>query len=263
MGRTEQRRQYQSIIRYQIETNEPKTSKIYYEKLLNEGYHEERIIQLMAYVLETYTKVMIGSNQPFSEIQWKTYLNDVRYELPNEEAEIFDERDARSNIKRIKKEFGDLKKQEQHFLDELISIEESLYMAYLFFDVNESEAKKVIHVVIQTLFDEIDGEKHNFEEYVEEDLCFLAKNILYCSDPYLNPALKEYMNQFIEIKPENNKTLFKLPLLCLNRILEKIEQSKKNKGYFNIIKTYIEVGLSEEPQWFYNENTFKKQKKLF
>lgn len=71
------------------------------------------------------------------------------------------------------------------------------------------------------------------------------------------------MNQFIEIKPENNKTLFKLPLLCLNRILEKIEQSKKNKGYFNIIKTYIEVGLSEEPQWFYNENTFKKQKKLF
>ncbi len=258
MGRTEQRRQYQSIIRYQLETKEPKTTTEYYEKLLKEGYHEERIVQLMAYVLETYTKAIIGSNQPFSEYEWKSYLNDVHYDLVDEEALEFDDRDARYNMKRIKKEYGDLKKNERDYLDELISIENSLYMAYLLFDINERDAQKILHVVIQTIFDEIDKDTHNYEEYVEEDLHFLAKNILYCSDPYLNPALKEFIDPFIEVKQENNERLFKPLLLCLNRILEKIEQSSKSRGYFNIIKTYVDGDFSSEPIWFYSEKTLRK-----
>lgn len=255
MGRTEQRRQYQSIIRHQLNTKEPKTTVEYYEKLLKAGYHEERIVQLMAYVLETYTKAIIGSNQPFSEFEWKSYLNDVHYTIPNEDAESFDERDARSNSRRIKKEYGDLRKNERQYLDELIAIEESLYMAYLLFDINESDAKKILHVVIQTIFDEINQEVHHFEDYVEEDLHFLAKNILYWSDPYLNPALKAFIDPTIEVKPENNERLFKPLLLCLNRILEKIDQSSKSRGYFNIVKAYVKADFSKEPKWFYNERT--------
>lgn len=209
MGRTELRRQFQSIIRHQLNTKNPKTTVEYYEKLLKEGCHEERIVQLMAYVLEIYTKEIVGSNQPFSEFEWKAYLNGVYYTIPDVEAESFDERDARYNSKRIKKEYGDLRKNERQYLDELIAIEESLYMAYLLFEINESDAKKILHIVIQTIFDEIDQKTHRYEDYVEEDLHFLAKNILYCSDPYLNPALKEYMNSVIEVKPDNNERLFK------------------------------------------------------
>lgn len=43
--------------------------------------------------------------------------------------------------------------------------------------------------------------------------------------------------------------------VCLNRILEKIDQSGKSRGYFNIIKTYVKADFTKEPKWFYNERT--------
>lgn len=260
MGRTEQRRQYQSIIRYQLETKEPKTTTEYYQELLQAGYHEERIIQLMAYVLETYTKAIIGSNQPFSEYEWKSYLHEVKYTVVNEKAIPFDERDARYNIKRIKKEYGDLKGQLQIFVNELMTIEESLYMAYLLFDINEVDAVRIIHIVIQTLLDEMDHTQHQFEDYVQEDLLFLAKNILYCTDPYLNKDLKNFIEQFMPVDEAHMNQIFKPVLLCLVRIIEKIEQSiKKRKSYFKTLETYIKVDYSKGPSWFFNDSTLMKK----
>lgn len=256
MGRTEQRRQYQSIIRYQLETKEPKTTSEFYDQLVQAGYHEERAVQLMAYVLETYTKMIVTSNQVFSEYEWKSYLNHVVYDVVNQEDETFDQRQERRHSRIIKQRFGDLKKNEHLLIQEMMTIEQSLYVAYLMYDISELDAKRILHIVIQTLFDEIDGTHYHYEDYVEEDLLHLAKNIIYCTDPLKNPDLKAYLDTFIDPNTPL-EVLFKPVFLSLNRLLEKIDHHSK-KGYFKSLARYLNVDYKQGPQFFYNEGTLNK-----
>lgn len=257
MGRSEQRRQYQSIIHYQIDTGEPKTTKNYYEKFMDAGMHEESAIQLLAYVLETYTKAIIGSNQPFSEFEWKSYLDQVQIEPFDNEAIAFEKEDERYLLKQIKKDFGTLTNA-QNYIRELVSIEKSLLVAYLLFDINETDAKRILFIVMQSLLDKIENTKHHYENYTQEDLLRLAKNILFCVDPYENEELYHLLENTVDLENEKAR-VFKPIFQCLLKINDKIDSCiKKRRSYFMDIQEYIKVDYTKKPEYFFNESTLKK-----
>lgn len=255
------RNQFVKIIQKQLgEDLEPITTE-YFESFIEKGKSEEKAIELLAFYLELF---VVGGliDKSLDASKWKEFLEKIEINLHLGEYE-FDRQDERYDLRTVKKRFGELKNDVGPLEDELLVLECHFLILHEQFKVTSRELKKIIHVVIHRILDVENHESSDYSDYVTEDLLCLADGVEQICNPYVNIALKEYLQNYIQINDENYDKIFKNVLLCLTRILKSIDMWEKqlgNNGYFRFISQFISIEgcLEAGPEFFFNDKTLEK-----
>lgn len=113
------------------------------------------------------------------------------------------------------------------------------------------------------LLDEEEHTTSSYDDYAHEDILCLTDGFDQCFNPYVNPALKEYLEKQIAVTDDNFDKIFKNIFLCLTRILKSIDMWEKElgkDGYFRFIEQFIDLDacLEEGPTFFFYDDTINK-----
>ncbi|WP_294581512.1 hypothetical protein [uncultured Thomasclavelia sp.] len=132
------------------------------------------------------------------------------------------------------------------------------------YQINSYEAKKIIHIVINRLFDLKNGHTSDYTSYGHEDILSLADGLEQICNPYVNPDLYDYLAKFVDLENQANFSyIFKNVFIVLARILDSIDYHEKRSGkdgYFNYISQFIilEKYIDDGPGYFFNDDTLEK-----
>ena len=235
-----------------------------YNHLLEQGMSDERAKELLAFFLEMYTKENFSDKETYNEEKWKTLLDRLHYvcHIPGEYE--FDVQEERKNLRNIQRQYGKLKSDVEELEDELFSIEALLLFYNRVYLTNALEIKKIIHIVINRLFDLKNHYTSDYTDYAHEDILCLADDLEEICNPYMNPQLYDFLSQYVDLKDESQfDYIFKNVFLCLARILVSIDKFEKElgkNGYFHFINQFISLKayLKNGPKFFFNEKTLQK-----
>ncbi len=259
------REQFVGIIENQLnEDLEPYTIDFYHQ-ILKEGMNEERAKELIAFYLEMFVKGdVLGKGEEYDSKKWKEFLDGLEpiYHIPGEYT--FDYSDERRNLRNIQRRYGQLKNDTGPLEDELFELEAHLLVLHELYGITAYEAKKIIHIVINRIFDYESQDTSDYSDYAHEDILSLADGLEKMCNPYVNEQLYKYLSQYIDLEDENQfDKLFKNIFLCLSRVLVSIDKFEKElgkDGYFHFISQFIDLDACIEsgPAFFFNEHTLNK-----
>ena len=103
-------------------------------------------------------------------------IRDSNYHIPGEYE--FDVQEERTNLRAITRNYGKIKTNEvEKWEDELYSIESHLLVLNELFEISSYETKKIIHIVINRLFDLKNGYTSDYTDYAHEDILSLADGL--------------------------------------------------------------------------------------
>lgn len=252
------------IIKEQLKENsEPSTTKVY-QQIIDHGVSETRAIELLAFYLEVFVKENHFTDE-FDNEKWKEFLDkfDYNYHIPGEYE--FDVQEERTNLRAITRNYGKIKTNEvEKWEDELYSIESHLLVLNELFEISSYEAKKIIHIVINRLFDLKNGYTSDYTDYAHEDILSLADGLEQICNPYKNPHLHKYLSQYVDLEDKSQFSyIFKSVFISLANVLDNIiycEKRAGSDGYFDFISQFIDIEecIDDGPVFFFNDETLKK-----
>lgn len=252
------------IIKEQLKENlEPSTTKMY-QQIIDHGISETRAIELLAFYLEVFVKESYFADE-FDNEKWKDFLekNNHDYHIPGEYG--FDVQEERTNLRAITRNYGKIKTDAVgKWENELYSIESYLLALFELFEINSYEAKKIIHIVINRLFDLKNGYTSDYTDYTHEDILSLADGLEQICNPYVNPHLYKYLSQYVDLEDKSQFSfIFKSVFILLANVLDTIiyyEKRAGSDGYFDFISQFIDIEecIKDGPVFFFNDETLKK-----
>lgn len=251
------------IIEEHLKDNlEPNTIKMY-QQIIDHGVSEERAIELLAFYFEIYVKENFFSDE-FDSKKWKKFLDKLTpiYHIPGEY--VFDIQEERANLRAIARNYGKIKTDTEKWEDELYVVESHLLVYNELYAIDSYEAKKIINIVINRLFDLKNGYTSDYTDYAHEDILSLADGLEQICNPYANTQLYDYLSKFVDLEDQANfSDIFKSVFIVLAKVLDSIifhEKKSDKYGYFDFISQFIDVDkcIDEGPVFFFNDHTLEK-----
>lgn len=266
MARKIIREKFIEIINTQLDKKLSPATTIYYQKYLKMGLSEESALESLAYFYEVYLRQNPRHSEDFKEETWLNFLEQIPV-TKHEGEYIFDQSDAKRNLRTIQKQYGTMKKNVKRFESELYTIESFLIVLHASFQISSRDAQRIIHVVINRLLDIKNQESTDYSEYTHEDILYMADALEEICNPFVNKELEKFLKPYVNIHDlQCYDYLFKNVFLCMTRVLDSIDFWDKEfgkDGYFRYIKQFMNLDhiMSEGPQFFFNEDTLSKNLK--
>lgn len=251
------------IIENQLENELSPATTQYYQKLLELNLSEESSKESLAYFYEIYLRQNPHHDQGFKEEDWLSFLNQVPVRTHFGEYS-FTNIEAKKNLRKIQKRFGSLKKNTRLFEKELYSIECYLVVLNAAFQTSSLDVQKIIHIVINRLFDIETHDTSDYSDYASEDLLYMADGLENICNPFVNEEIATILKPYVNIQDDRNyEYIFKNVFICLTRILESItfwDKEFGKDGYFRYIQQFINADqvMNHGPMPFFNDQTLQK-----
>ena len=208
-------------------------------------------------------KVLLDEIEDFKEETWLSFLDQVPIAVHDGDY-IFDQSDAKRNLRSLQKRYGTMKKNVRLFESELYTIESFLMVLYASFQISSRDAQRIIHVVMNRLLDIENQETTDYSEYTHEDILYMADGLEQICNPFVNEELEKFLRPYVNIHDlQCYDYLFKNVFLCMSKVLDSIDFWDKEfgkDGYFRYIRQFMNVNhiMNDGPQFFFNENTLSK-----
>ena len=168
-------------------------------------------------------------------------------------------------VSRTKNEFELIKRgTEENFTRYLSKIEQFLYTAYEEYNITGKEAQNILKICLFDMQKYIYDIEYNYTELIEEKLICLAKELDKLFIPFENKELSD-MLQEVNFEDKSILTqIFSLPIKCILRIYDSIEQWTKHGGeygYFKFIGKFLHEIIPLDSHPFIIEDKYLKEMK--
>ena len=219
--------QYRQVINEQIEKKLDEDTVRVYEKLLEEGYDHEKIVdKLIPYLHDSIIDQ--------EEVAWKERIEPLM-EDSIKDAVYIQKNKVDKMIKASKKEFGTIPNgTEQYYQEGIHSFETNIYTLCQLFGLNSRQLKEVAKVWLLELVSSYHEERYDLTEAFDNDFIEMAKPLIFNCNMYTNDDLMEqFKDQFPDMDvndPETRTSTYTMNIRCLNKILDMMDLFNKKYG---------------------------------
>lgn len=246
MDRDKLKINYVDIIRNQINMCEPISTEGMYHELLENGYDEERAVDVLAFCMENLIRDMLQNEKNFDEEKWNQRLSEL-YIYNLEEADKLTKYHMQKITGKLKKEFGSIKHgEEEPYLEGLLAYEKNLLILAERYVLNSGQLRTIVEIWMHLLYGSWHEKTYDFSAVADQDLIEMAKDMDFHSNPLRNPELLDILNVNPDAEGLSTDQIYEKSITMGLRLLVRIhdsmdfwEKEMGSNGYLKYLTAFV------------------------